>query len=85
MFNEKIIQYAITFTLWVQTLWNQANAGLINSFPKIPRMQSKNMMVLKISVSQSKKTTLLNNIDKWEKDNICQTIWDKSEVLLGMC
>jgi hypothetical protein len=25
MFNEKIIQYAITFTLWVQT-GNQANA-----------------------------------------------------------
>jgi hypothetical protein len=26
MFNKKIIQYALTFTLWVQTLGNQANA-----------------------------------------------------------
>jgi hypothetical protein len=26
MFNEKIIQYAITVTLWVQVLGNQANS-----------------------------------------------------------
>ncbi len=37
-FSEKIIQYSITFALWVQTSWNQAHAPLLEkSFPKTPR------------------------------------------------
>jgi len=37
-FNEKIIRYSRTFTLQVQTPWNQADAPLLlESFPKRPR------------------------------------------------
>jgi hypothetical protein len=42
MFNEKIIQYAITVTLWVQALGNQANSRYSSiAFPRYQECSSK--------------------------------------------
>jgi hypothetical protein len=84
MFNEKIIQYTITFTLWVQTLWNQAHEPYSSiAFQRHQQCSPKLDGFGRSQCHKVNQTILLNNIDKWK--DICWTIWDKSEMLLGMC
>jgi hypothetical protein len=53
MFNEKIIQYAITFTLWVQTLGNQANAPYSSiAFQRYQECSSKHDGLEDLSVTK---------------------------------
>jgi hypothetical protein len=75
MINEKIIQYAITSTLWVQTLGNQANAPYSSIvFQRYQECNSKQEGFGIFQCHIANQTSLLNNIDRWKKDNICQTI-----------
>jgi hypothetical protein len=70
---------------WRYQECSSKHVGFISRFSKIPRVQFKTCWFQRSRCHKANKTSLLNNIDRWKKDNICQTIWDKSEVLLGMC
>ncbi len=53
MFNEKIIQYAIIITLWVQTLGNQGNAPYSSiAFRRYQECNSKHVGLEDFSVTK---------------------------------